>query len=70
MTINTSLSPYFDDFDADKGFHRVLFKPGVPIQARELNQSQSILQNQIKELTSSLFSEGDPVTRSDVPTTN
>ena len=34
--INLNVSPYFDDFDATKDFHKVLFKPGLPIQAREL----------------------------------
>ena len=33
---NLNVSPYFDDFDAEKNFHKVLFKPGLPIQAREL----------------------------------
>ena len=34
--------PYFEDFDPDKNFHRVLFRPGYPLQARDLTQSQSI----------------------------
>ncbi|BCU94622.1 MAG: hypothetical protein CM15mV5_2980 [uncultured marine virus] len=42
--------PYFEDFDPDKNFHRVLFRPGYPLQARELTQSQSILQDQIESL--------------------
>ena len=42
-----NVSPYYDDYDEEKKFHRVLFKPAVPVQARELTQVQSILQNQI-----------------------
>ena len=36
---NLNVAPYFDDFDAANDYHRVLFKPGVPVQARELTQS-------------------------------
>ena len=45
---NLNISPYFDDFDKDKNFYRVLFRPGYPIQARELTTMQSILQNQME----------------------
>ena len=47
MTIKTSQTPYYDDFDASKDFQRILFRPGVAVQARELTQIQSLLQNQI-----------------------
>ena len=40
-----NLSPYFDDTTEDKKFHRVLFRPAFAVQARELTQSQTILQN-------------------------
>jgi len=58
---NFNVSPYFDDFDEDKGYHKVLFKPGVPLQARELTTLQSILQNQIERFGSHVFKEGSPV---------
>ena len=45
---NLNVSPYFDDFDVNKNFYKVLFKPGYPIQARELTTLQSILQNQVE----------------------
>ena len=47
---NTTLAsaPYYDDFDETKKFHRVLFRPSFPVQARELTQLQTILQNQIE----------------------
>ena len=41
---NLNVAPYFDDFDANNDFHKVLFKPGYPVQARELTTLQSILQ--------------------------
>jgi hypothetical protein len=40
-------SPYFDDFDATKNFQRILFRPSYSVQTRELNQLQTILQDQI-----------------------
>ena len=42
-------------------FIEVLFKPGYPIQARELNNLQSILQNQIEEFGNHVFKEGSIV---------
>ena len=48
MAVDTSISPYYDDFNSAKNYNKILFKPGVPVQARELTQVQSILQNQIK----------------------
>ena len=53
-----NVSPYYDDFAEDKNFHRVLFKPSAAIQARELTQLQSILQNQIERFGSHIFKEG------------
>ena len=53
--------PYFEDFDPDKNFHRVLFRPGYPLQARELTQSQSILQDQIEKFGKSIYKEGDQI---------
>ena len=55
---NLNVTPYYDDFDKDKNFYRVLFRPGYPIQARELTTMQSILQNQVENMGSHLFKEG------------
>ena len=48
MTVNFNVEPYFDDYDESKGYHRIPFKPGVAVQARELTQLQTILQKQIE----------------------
>ena len=56
-----NVSPYYDDFTESKNFHRVLFKPSVAIQARELTQLQSILQNQIERFGNHIFKEGSLV---------
>ena len=60
MPIDTDLNiaPYFDDFDETKNFHKVLFRPAVPLQARELTSLQSILQNQIERFGGYQFKEG------------
>ena len=60
MALETDLSasPFFDDFDASKNFHRVLFRPEVALQARELNQLQSILQNQVEKFGDNIFKDG------------
>ena len=47
QSTNLNVSPYFDDFNADDNYYKVLFKPGLPVQARELTGLQSILQDQI-----------------------
>ena len=53
-----NLSPYYDDFAENKKFHRILFRPAFAVQARELTQSQSILQNQIERVSDHLFEKG------------
>jgi hypothetical protein len=59
--LNLNVSPYFDDFDPKKNYYRVLFKPGFPIQARELTTLQSTLQNQLETFGHHLFKEGSQV---------
>jgi hypothetical protein len=54
-------SPYFDDFDAAKQYYKILFKPGVAVQTREMNQLQSILQDQITKFGNHVFKEGSMV---------
>ena len=58
---NLNVAPYFDDFESGKDFHKVLFKPGYPVQARELSTLQSILQNQIEKFGQHFFKEGSKV---------
>ncbi len=58
---NLNVSPYFDDYDSSKNFNKVLFKPGSPIQAREITTLQSILQGQIEKFGKHIFKEGSVV---------
>jgi hypothetical protein len=55
---NLNVAPYYDDFDADKDFYRILFRPGVAVQARELNQLQTILQKQVERFGDNIFKTG------------
>lgn len=56
-----NVDPYYDDFNESKNFHRILFKPGLAVQARELTQLQTILQNQIDRFGENIFKEGSVV---------
>ncbi len=58
---NLNISPYYDDFDRTNNYHRVLFKPGYPVQARELTSLQSIMQNQVEQFGSHMFKDGSIV---------
>jgi hypothetical protein len=60
MPINkdVSVSPFFDDHDPQKNYHRVLFKPSVAVQVRELNELQSILQEQVERFGNNIYKRG------------
>ena len=53
-----NVSPYYDDFSEAKNFHRILFRPAFAVQARELTQSQTVLQNQIEKFGDHVFKTG------------
>ena len=55
---NLNVAPYYDDFDSSDNFVKTLFRPGFAIQARELTQLQSALQNQIEQHGRHIFKEG------------
>lgn len=58
MSLNFNTEPYYDDFDEAKKFYRILYRPGFAVQARELTQMQTILQNQISRFGDHIFKEG------------
>lgn len=62
-------NPYNDDFSDEKDFLRILFKPGYGIQARELTQLQTILQNQTSRFADHIFKEGSKIFGGNVNTT-
>lgn len=62
-TINTNFNarPYYDDYDETKQFARILFKPGFAVQARELTQLQTIIQQQVRRFGEHVFKHGSIV---------
>ena len=63
---NLNVNPYYEDFDANKNFYKILFRPGYSIQSRELTQLQSILQNQVESFGKYAFKQGDLVVPGEV----
>lgn len=58
MAFDVSQSPYNDEFDISKKWEMLLFNPNRPLLQRELNESQSVINNQISLLGNSVFKEG------------
>jgi hypothetical protein len=58
MALDFSIEPFFDDFSEDDKYHKILFRPGYAVQARELTQLQTILQEQIRRHGDHIFKEG------------
>ena len=67
---DSNVAPYYDDFDITDNFHRVLFRPGFAVQARELTQLQSILQNQIERHGQNVFKDGTVIIPGQVSISN
>ena len=63
---NFNVSPYNDDYDTAKNFHKVMFRPGFSVQARELTQIQSIIQNQVSKFGEHVFEQGSMVIPGDL----
>jgi hypothetical protein len=61
MTINFNVNPYYDDYEEESKFLRILFRPGYAVQARELTQAQTILQKQISRFGDHIFKNGSMV---------
>ncbi len=57
----TSVAPYGDDFNPDLNFLRILFTPGRAVQARELTQLQTILQNQVSLFANHFFKNNSTI---------
>ena len=58
LSTDFNVNPYYDDYNEDKKFLKILFKPGYAVQARELTQMQSILQKQIQRFGNNIFIDG------------
>ena len=60
-TVNKAISPYFDDYNESKNYYEILFRPKKSVQTRELNQIQSMFNQQIKRFASHVFKNGSVV---------
>ena len=58
ITASTFKDDYRDFYDADDGYHRILFRGGHALQARELIELQTIIQSEIERFGSNIFKEG------------
>jgi hypothetical protein len=58
MALDFNIEPFYDDYSEDKKFYRILFRPGYAVQARELTQLQTIIQQQVKRQGDHLFKNG------------
>jgi hypothetical protein len=58
--LNTNLNtpPYYDDFVSNNDYYMTLYKPGVAVQARELNAQQSVMYDQFKKFGDNVFVAG------------
>ena len=56
--LDFNTEPYNDDFDENNKFYRILFRPSFAVQARELTQLQTILQQQIAYQGNHIFKNG------------
>ena len=61
LTTDFNVTPYYDDYTIDSNYYRILFKPGYSVQARELTQLQTTLQNQISKIGDFLFKDGSRI---------
>ena len=58
LTSTTFLSEYNDDYRDSDHYHRVLFNNGRALQARELTQMQTIIQQELGRLSKFIVNEG------------
>lgn len=61
LSTDFNVSPYFDDYDPNKNYYRILYRPSVALQARELTQMQTMQQTQIERFGNHIFKDGSVV---------
>lgn len=61
MIFDFNKEPYYDDYTDEKGYYKILFRPGFAVQTRELNQLQTMLQKQVERFGNHIFREGSVV---------
>ena len=61
LQTNFNVAPFYDDYNEDSQYYRILFRPATAVQARELTQIQTILQKQISRFGDSIYKDGTVV---------
>lgn len=61
LQTNFNVAPFYDDYDEDKQYYRILFRPATAVQARELTQLQTMMQKQISRFGDSIYKDGSVV---------
>ena len=59
MSYTQGQAPFYDGFDGSKNYTRLLFRPGLGLQSRELNELQSTLKHNIKRIGDAVMTDGD-----------
>ena len=70
LTSTIFSSTYKDDYKDSNNFHRILFNSSRTLQARELTQSQTIIQKEIERFGNNIFKEGAMVNPGGVTVNN
>lgn len=58
MNLN-NISQYFNLYDSTKGYTELLFRAGKILQSKEMNEMQSMIKNQIKNVGDTILTNGD-----------
>jgi Domain of unknown function (DUF4815) len=58
LNTDFNVAPFYDDYNEASDYYRILFRPATAVQARELTQLQTILQNQISRFGDSIYKDG------------
>ena len=61
FTTTTFATTYKDDYRDSDNYYRILFNSGKALQARELTQMQTIIQEEIRRFGTNIFKEGGKV---------
>lgn len=59
MSEVNSINQYYNLYDSTKGYTELLFRAGKILQSKELNEMQSMLKNQIKNVGDTILTNGD-----------
>ena len=61
MSDINSISQYYNLYDSSKGYTELLFRAGKVLQSKEVNELQSTIKNQIKNVGDTILTDGDIV---------